>query len=128
MLISKKSRRESELFQSRFCGPNSADFALRQYHRCREEYSSSLLQVVLTGVFGILLVMFGRAVWHLFARHGADLNPWYRYLATGLVVAMILTVLRRLLRKVGDILALRREIEEYRSVLQSAKEAEYLED
>ncbi|PIV81388.1 hypothetical protein COW53_04595 [bacterium CG17_big_fil_post_rev_8_21_14_2_50_64_8] len=128
MLISKKSPRKSELFQSRFSGPNSADFALRQYHRCREEYSASLLQVALTGVFGILLVMFGRAVWHLFARHGADLNPWYRYLATGMVVAMILTVLRRLLLKVLEIRNLRREIADFRNVLQLAKEAEYLDD
>ncbi len=119
MLISKKSPRESKLFRSRFGAGEGGDFALRQYHRCHEEFSSSLVHLGLQLAFAVLLVLFGRAVWHLFNRHGGDLSYWYRVVCMGLVVALLVSVFRRMWFKFREAIALRAEIRHYRSLLRS---------
>ncbi len=117
MLISKKSRRESELFDSRFRNGRGADFALRQYHRCREELSSAFVHLVLLFAFAVLLCFFGRAVWHLFAHHGQYLNPWYRSVVMGMVAVMVASVVMRLWRKYREIVVIRFEIKQFQDLL-----------
>ena len=119
MLISKRSRKKSEMFDSRFRDGSGGDFPLRQYLRCREDFSSGLLHIVLYIAFVITLVFFTRAIIHLFVAHGADLNPWYRRGAILLMGLFILSVLRRLYYKVVDLKETRVEMnrlkEEFRN-------------
>lgn len=117
MLISKKSLRESKLFRSRFSAGEGTDFALRQYHRCQEELSSALVQLALQMAFVLLLALFGRAMWHLFIRHGQGVSPWFRYLCLAGIIFMVGSAAYRTARKVKQILVLRGEIRHYRQVL-----------
>jgi hypothetical protein len=110
MLISKRSRRKSERFDSRFRDGSGGDFPLRQYLRCREDFSSSLVHLVLLVAFVVTLIVFGRAVNSLFDRHGADLNPWFRRGTLVLLAVFVLSVLRRLYYKVVDLKEIRREM------------------
>ncbi len=117
MLISKKSPRESSLFKSRFRTGEGGDFDLRQYHRCREEIFSSFVHLGLLFAFMILLLLFGRAIWHLFAHHGVGLNPLYRAGVMGLLGAMVASVLRRFWRKYQAIRLVRAEMKFFRTEL-----------
>ena len=110
MLISKRSRRKSVLFDSRFRSGEGADFPLRQYMRGKEEFSGGLIHLALLGAFFVTLVGFGRTLNNLFLRHGTDLNPSYRWFALGLLVVFILSVLRRIVHKVLDLRDVRREM------------------
>lgn len=123
MLISKRSRRESKLFKSRFGDPQSLDFALRQYHRCREEYYSTFLHGILLLAFGVLVALFGRAVWHLFIRHGEQAAPIWRYLSLGAVMLMLASIIRRVVGKVADLKELRRDMERYRARIREQGDA-----
>ena len=103
MLISKRSRRKSALFESRFRDGSGGDFPLRQYLRCREDFTSGLVHIVLYVVFVVVLVMFTFTVGDLFSTHGADLNPWFRRGFLILMALFILSVLRRLYYKVMEL-------------------------
>ena len=119
MLISKRSRRKSEMFDSRFRDGSGGDFPLRQYLRCREDFSSGILHILLYVAFVVTLVFFTRAILHLFTAHGADLSPWFRRGALLLMGLFILSVLRRLYYKVVDLKETRVEMkrlkEEFRN-------------
>ena len=110
MLILKRSRRKSTVFDSRFRDGRGGDFPLRQYLRCREDFTSGLVHAGLTIVFGVTLVAFGRTLGHLFDSHGADLNPWYRRTTMILMGFFILSVLRRLYYKVMELREIRQEM------------------
>jgi len=110
MLISKRSRRKSELFESRFKDGSSVDFPVRQYLRCREDLFSGIVHVALLAVFAGTLIAFGRTLAGLFNRHGADLNPWYERGAFVLLALFCLSVLRRLYYKVIEMRDVRREM------------------
>jgi len=110
MLISKKSRRKSELFDSRFRDGRGGDFPLRQYLRCREDFTSGLVHTLLYVAFVVVLVMFTRAIDGLFSIHGADLNPWLRRGALLLMGLFILSVLWRLYYKVMELREIRAEM------------------
>lgn len=110
MLISKRSRRRSTLFDSRFRSGEGTDFPLRQLMRGKEEFSGGLVHMVLLGAFLVTLVGFGKAVNSLFNNHGADLNPAYRWLALGMLLLFILSVLRRFIHKILDLRDVRREM------------------
>ena len=58
MLISKNSRRKSEQFESRFRDGLGGDFPLRQYLRCREDFTSGLIHLIVLGAFAFTLVMY----------------------------------------------------------------------
>jgi hypothetical protein len=92
---------------------------LRQYLRCREDFSSGLLHSLLTVAFVVTLLVFTRALDHLFSSHGAALNPWFRRGALFLMALFILSVLRRLYYKVVDLKETRAEMkrlhEEFRN-------------
>ncbi|MEN8005481.1 MAG: hypothetical protein ABFS42_00580 [Candidatus Krumholzibacteriota bacterium] len=103
MLISKRSRKKSDLFESRFRDGSGGDFPLRQYLRCREDFSSGLVHCLLYVAFAVTLVVFTRTIDDLFSTHGADLNPWYRRGALFLMGLFVLSVLRRLYYKVVDL-------------------------
>lgn len=110
MLISKRSRRSSTTFQSKFRQSSGVEFPLRQYLRCREELVSLCVHCVLWIVFTVSLILFGRTLNDLFLNHGDHLNPIYRWMALAILFVFILSVLRRLYYKVMDIKEIRAEM------------------
>ena len=117
MLISRRSLRRRNAFRSRFQDAEG-DFPLRRYMRCREDIYSGIIHSVLQVAFLIALIFFGRAIWLVFARHGAELSPIYSWGAMLLLAAFWLLVLRRLLRKLGDVREARQEMAELRAELE----------
>ena len=122
MLISKRSRRKSDAFESRFRNGMGGSFPLRQYLRCREDFSAGLVHAFLTLVFIVTLVVFGRTIGHLFDSHGADLSPWLKRGALALVGLFVLSVLRRLYYKVLELREIRREMAHLQSVFREQEE------
>jgi hypothetical protein len=122
MLISKRSRRKSDRFDSRFRDGSAADFPLRQYLRCREDFTSGLVHLVLLGAFVVTLVVFGKAVNGLFDQHGGDLNPWFRRGALLLMGLFVLSVLRRLYYKVVELKEIRSEMAELQAEFRHREE------
>jgi len=110
MLISKRSRRKSALFESQFRDGSGGDFPLRQFLRCREDFTSGLVHVLLYLAFAVVLVMFARTVSDLFSTHGTNLNPWFRRGALFLMGLFVLSVLRRLYYKVMELREIRVEM------------------
>jgi len=110
MLISKRSRRKSEMFDSRFRDGSGGDFPLRQYLRCREDFNSSLVHILLLLAFVVTLVMFARTIGDLFSVHGGVLNPWFRRGSLILMGFFILSVLWRLYYKVVELKEMRAEM------------------
>lgn len=110
MLISKRSRRKSTMFDSRFRSAEGTDFPLRQFMRCKEEFSGGLVHLVLLCAFFFTLLGFGQTLNKLFTNHGADLNPAYRWMALALLFLFLLSVLRRLIHKILDLRDVRREM------------------
>ena len=116
MLISKRSRRKSTVFESRFRAGPGTDFPLRQYLRCREDFSSGLVHTLLIVAFIVTLVVFARSLGLLFDSQGAHLNPWYKRGALVLMGLFVLSVLRRLYYKVMELREIRREMAQLKSV------------
>ena len=116
MLISKRSRRKSDAFESRFRTGQGTEFPVRQYLRCREDFSSGVVHALLTVAFLVTLGVFGRALDHVFDSHGTDLSPWYRRSALLLVGLFMLSVLRRLYYKVMELREIRQEMGQLRAV------------
>ena len=110
MVFARRSRRPSTMFDSRFRDGRGGDFPLRQYLRCKEEFTGGVVHLLVQVIFAVMLGFFGRTLNHLFQRHGGDLNPAYRWLALGLLGIFILSVLRRLYYKVVELRDLRREM------------------
>lgn len=110
MLITKRYRRRSEIFESRFRDGSGVEFPVRQYMRCREDLASGLVHLALLTVFLVTLVAFGRTLHGLFQRHGTDLNPWFERGAFLLLALFCLSVLRRLYYKFTELRVLRREM------------------
>ena len=110
MRISKRSRRKSKMFDSRFRDGSGGDFPLRQYLRCREEFTSVVVHSLLYVAFVVTLVIFARTLSDLFSTHGADLNPWYHRGTLVLMGLFILSVLRRLYYKVMELREIRAEM------------------
>ena len=115
MLITKRSRRRSELFDSRFRDGRGADFPLRQYLRCREDFVAGIVHALLLLAFAITLLFFTRTLNDLFLTHGAHLKPWYRYVALALLAFFSLSVLRRLYYKVRELRDVRQEMQQLKS-------------
>jgi hypothetical protein len=122
MLISKRSRRKSEVFSSRFREGGAGDFPLRQYLRCREDFTSGLVHTLLTVAFAVTLVIFARTLWALFDSHGADLNPAYRWVAMVLMGLFVLSVLRRLYYKVMELKEIRQEMARLQAVFREPQD------
>ncbi len=95
MLISKRSRRKSAMFDSRFRSGEGVDFPLRQYLRCKEEFSGGVIHLILLVAFVITLLSFGKTLNNLFLNHGEDTNPAYRWMALGALLVFVLSILRR---------------------------------
>ena len=110
MLISKRSRRKSNAFESKFRQGSGGEFPLRQYLRCREELVSLGVQGGLWLTFTVILILFGRTLDDLFQVHGEHLNPVYHWSALGLLFVFILSVLRRLYYKLLEMKEIRREM------------------
>ncbi len=111
MLITRKSRRRSKLFHSRFDQDNS-DFPLRQYFRCREDMVSSLIHAVLLAGFVVVLIILGHVLWQVFAVHGRHLSSWYRVLIFGGLAISILLAIKRLWSRLQNAREARAEMRE----------------
>ncbi|MFH2050952.1 MAG: hypothetical protein ABIK96_00630 [bacterium] len=115
MPITKKSRRRSDLFESRFRDGSSVNFPLRQYLRCREDFTSGLVHLVLLAVFCLTLVGFGRTINHLFQVHGSDLHWIYRVSVLVVIAVAVLGVIRRIWMKIQNLRELRKAMAGFRS-------------
>jgi len=120
MLITKKSRRRSAMFDSRFRDGNGIEFPVRQYLRCREDLVSGIVQVALLAAFLGIIVAFGRTLAGFFANHGEQIDPWLRRGAWVLMVVFCLSVVRRLYYKVAELRILRREMRELKDSFRGA--------
>jgi uncharacterized membrane protein (DUF106 family) len=110
MLISKRSRRQSSTFESKFRTGSGIEFPLRQYLRCREEFISLAFQAALLSAFTFTLILFGGTLNDLFNNHGAHLNPLFRWLAFAVLFVFIVSILRRIYYKVAEMKEIRREM------------------
>ena len=115
MLISKKSRRKSDQFESRFRDGSGGGFPLRQYVRAREDFTSGLVHLGLRFVFVVTLVVCTGPINALFPTHGADLSPWFGRIAMVVMVFFELSVVRRLYYKVLELRGIRREMHHLRA-------------
>ena len=122
MLISKRSRRKSDQFRSRFRDGSAGDFPLRQFLRCREDFTSGIVHALVLVAFVVTLVVFTRTVSGLFEAHGADLNPWYHRGALFLMGLFVLSVLRRLYYKVMELREIRAEMRLLETEFQAQEE------
>ncbi len=127
MPISKTSRtnRPEHAFRSRF---NQAEdlFPLRQYLRIREELiQRSVTSVILMG-FAVALLLFGRSMHHLIARHGDGGASWLEPAGWALVAISILLTFRRIWRNVTNIIVLKDELKRYKRDVDQLK-AEHLD-
>ena len=119
MLISRKYRRSDDPFRSRFQTGEGVQFPLRQYLRCREDLFSGAVHFLLLIAFSIAMVVFARTIDQLFAVHGTELNPWYRRGALLLMILLILSLLRRIVRKFAYLRETRAEMRELREQFRS---------
>jgi len=119
MLISRKYRRNDDPFRSRFQTGEGVQFPLRQYLRCREDLFSGAVHFLLLIAFSIAMVVFARTIDQLFAVHGTELNPWYRRGALLLMILLILSLLRRIVRKFTYLRETRTEMRELREQFRS---------
>ena len=120
MLITKRSRRRSEIFDSRFRDGKGVDFPLRQYLRCREDFFSSIVHLVVLAAFVVTLCFFATTVGHLFDKHGSHLHSFYRWGAMGLVWLFALVLVRRLFRKFGYLRETRQEMKRLQEEIKSS--------
>ncbi len=98
------------MFESRFRDGAGAEFPLRQYLRCREDFVSGIVHLVLLAVFLVVLLVFGRTLQQMFTAHAPDVNPWIRRGAFVTLGVFCLSVVRRLVYKVAELRATRREM------------------
>ena len=110
MLISKRSRRRSQTFESKFRLGSGVEFPLRQYLRCREEFISLVVQAGLLLVFTGTLILFGRTLNVLFLNHGDHLNPVFRWMGLAALLVFVLSILRRFYYKLVELKEIRREM------------------
>ncbi len=52
-MLQRKHRRPSAMFDSRFRDGSGGDFPLRQFLRCKEEFSGGLVHLLLLGAFAV---------------------------------------------------------------------------
>lgn len=100
-------------YRSRFADGEDL-FPLRQYLRARDELiHRGITATVLTG-FAVALVLFGRAVHRLIARHGDGGAGWLEPAAWALVLLALGVTLRRVWRHLAAIRELRGELRKLR--------------
>jgi hypothetical protein len=110
MLISRRSRRTSKVFRSRFGDDTGLAFPLRQYLRCREGLISGALHFLLLVAFTVAIILFGHTVDNLLRRHGAELAPWIRWATLVAFAALVLLLIRRLVVRVRELRETWREL------------------
>lgn len=104
--------RRSEAFRSRFLDAGKDAAPLRRARQLREYVAGEVVHALLQAGFLVALIFFARTLVDLFARHGADLDPWYLRLSLfGLLVCFVL-IARRLVGRVREIREARRDLAE----------------
>jgi hypothetical protein len=113
MLISRKSRRRSDRFQSRFA-EGSPKFFVRQYMRCREDFFTGILQVVVLAAIMVAIFVLAVTLWQVFRTHGQDVSPWTaRAIPVG-VAGLGLLLLMRVIRRLRQLKEIRQEMRQLR--------------
>ncbi len=112
MLNSKRYRRTSDLFRSRFLAAGEDAALIRDARRLREYLAGQAILASLQVGFLVALGLFSRTVWNLFARHGEALNPWFLRVSLFGILVCFLLVGRRLLARIGEIRAVRADLAE----------------
>lgn len=108
------------MFDSRFRDGSGGDFPLRQFMRCKEEFSGGLVHLLLLAAFAVTVGLFTKTINNLFLVHGTELNPVYRWAALGLLVIFTLSILRRLYYKVVELREIRHEMDRLRQEMRQA--------
>ncbi len=119
MLTTRRSRRKSEIFDSRFRDGTGGDFPLRQYLRCKEDLFSSVVHLCILVAFAATVAFFSRTVWILFDNHGSHLNPAYRWCAVGIVWLFVLLLVRRAFKKVVHLRDTRQEMKDLKQQIRA---------
>ncbi len=121
MLITKRSRRRSDLFGSRF-RDSRGNFPLRQYLRCREEVYSGTVHSLLLIAFMVAIFFLGRATWLMFRSHEVTTSPWLRHATLASIACFILFLGRRLWLKIQELREVREELRVLRHELENLDE------
>ena len=122
MLISKRSRRKSDLFDSKFKDCSGVDFPLRQYLRCREEFAGGVVHLILLAAFILTVIYFGRTINQLFLVHGTDLHAAYRWASLMAIGLFALSIGRRLWLKIRELREIKAEMVQLKSELRMRKD------
>ncbi len=109
---SRKSRHRSDVFRPRFEWAGSEATPVRHLQRAKEERIGAAIQLVLLVGFVVALGLLARSMFHLFATHGADLNPTFRWVCLAGIGLVIAFTIRRIWLKVNDLRELLQEIHE----------------
>lgn len=123
MRISRKSPKRSDAFQSRFLEAGKDAAPIRKARRLREHLAGQIIQAVLQSGFAVALLLFGRAVFNLFERHGADLNPWYLRLSLAAVLVCFVLVVRRLWARIVEIRESREDLKAAQRQMDALRES-----
>lgn len=123
MRISKRSPRKSDAFKSRFVEAGREAAPIRHARWLREELAGLFVHAVLQAGFAVALVFFGRSLFHLFSRHGADLNPLYLRLSLLSVLVCFVLVVRRLVMRILEMREVRSDLATANRQLEAMREA-----
>ena len=96
-------------FRSRFADGEDL-FPLRQYLRARDELVHRLITAVILTGFGVALLLFGRSVHHMIARHGNGGAAWLEPAAWAVIGLALAVTVRRIWRHGRAIAELRAEM------------------
>ncbi|MBD3221378.1 hypothetical protein GF314_09055 [bacterium] len=111
------------MFRSRFLDAAHEAAPLRAARRLREYLAGEVIHAVVQIGFLVALVFFGRALLHLFEKHGAQLNPWYLRVSLVAVGTCVLLIGRRLVVRLIDIRDTRRDLAEAQRQLSELRDA-----
>lgn len=128
MLSLKKSPRKSEFFRSRLMARGEDAATIRDVRRLREFLGGQIVMSVLQAGFLVALVLFARAVYNIFERHGGTVNPVYLRLSLGGILLCFFLVVRRLVQRLRDIFELRRDLNEANRKLRALRERLHQQD
>jgi uncharacterized membrane protein len=95
-----------------------ANFPLRQYRRCRDDFFTGVVQTVLLLALVVAFAVFTRTLWMVLQRHSSAVSPWFSRLIVLALCIMVLAGLWRVWRRLQALREIRREMKMLRQQLQ----------
>jgi len=123
MRISRKSPQRSDAFKSRFLEAGKDAAPIRRARRLREHLAGQVIHALLQCGFAVALVLFGRALFNLFERHGGSLNPWYLRLSLVGVLVCFVLVVRRLWARIREIRESRQDLRDAQRQMEELRDS-----